>query len=42
MAWVGTALPLSLLKAGISNDTVYHQMAMNNDLEVMWKEVVTA
>jgi uncharacterized membrane protein YidH (DUF202 family) len=38
MAWIGTALPLSLFKAGISNDTVYHQMVMNNELEVISNE----
>jgi hypothetical protein len=30
------------LKAGISDDTVCHQMVMNNELEVMWKEAVRA
>jgi uncharacterized membrane protein YidH (DUF202 family) len=39
MAWIGTALPLSLFKVGIGNETVYHQMVMNNELEVMWKQV---
>jgi len=42
MAWIGTALLLSLFKAGISNGTVYHQMVMNNELEVMWNEAVRA
>jgi len=42
MVQIGTALPLSLLEAGISNDTVHHQTVMNNELGVMWKEVVRA
>jgi hypothetical protein len=42
MAWIGTSLPLSLFKTGIINDTEYHQMVMNNELEVMWKEAIRA
>jgi len=42
MVWIGTALHMSLFKAGISDDTMYHQMVMNNELEVMWKEAIRA
>jgi hypothetical protein len=42
MAWMETSLPLSLFKAGTSIDTMYHQMVMNNELGVMWKEAFRA
>jgi len=35
MVQIGTALLLPLFKAGISNDTVHHQMVMDNELGVM-------